>query len=241
MDEQLRAQPDDLVALMRAGRLTPERMAMAAYLGEARALATGVEPWKPVRRRHRRRLGVDWPARIFVECAPLPPKARVWFAALAAGRALEGWGAASEDAALGHAAVVRWCVGDAGIEDLELLYEAFQRPGAIDDANPSPHTCLRLAVSHALNAAYWSAGGEIPADVDAHGPRGTSRRERVVPLMCGIALAFSSMASDGEHWSSQVVARMPPPDRWPDAPESVAQARAIAAALLDPTWPPWGE
>jgi hypothetical protein len=37
----------DLVALMRAGRLEPSRVSMAAYLGDERALATGVEPWVP--------------------------------------------------------------------------------------------------------------------------------------------------------------------------------------------------
>lgn len=47
MDSELRANPDDLVALLRAGRLSRERVAMAAYLGDQRALATGVEPWEP--------------------------------------------------------------------------------------------------------------------------------------------------------------------------------------------------
>ena len=90
VDEHLRANPNDLVALMRAGRLSAERVAMAAYLGDERALPTGVKPWVPPGDR-----GVGSTTQRLLG-AGLTHRERVWLACLCAERLGKRQGGAPE-------------------------------------------------------------------------------------------------------------------------------------------------
>ena len=193
MDEQLRANPDDLVALMRAGRLSRERVAMASYLGDERALATGVKPWRPPRARP------EWvsPARFLMHHAALTHRQRVWLACLCCEHVLD-----TEESKLAAEAALsvtrRWCLGKA---DWHEVYRA--------------HNPLDADSSVAFRLA--------PTVIDA-----------------GLGPDSERLASPGSCAGAVKSAEGSRPIEEREA-EQAWQAQAIAAVLLDPTWPPWDE
>lgn len=214
MDEELRAHPDDLVALMRAGRLSPERVAMAAYLGDARALATGLEPWKPayplwiIAGRHAR----PWPARVLLTGrSSLTTRERAWLLCLCAEHAVaKGWSHGPE-AAETLQAVRRWCRGEAPADDAYACARALAQ--VVDRLEARIRASLidaeaihgRNAGSAVYHAAILAASEFLePADE---------------PIDASIAYAAEVGGASEEAWQDQ----------------------AIAAVLLDPNWPPWAQ
>ena len=100
------------MTLVRAGRLTAERVALAGYLDDARALATGIAPWVPAAAER----GV-WKARLLLSQHEFSPKQLVWLVSLCVEVARENWSGGSElDDAI--ALVRRWCTAD--VPDAEL-------------------------------------------------------------------------------------------------------------------------
>lgn len=190
VDEQLRANPDDLVALMRAGRLAPERVAMAAYLGDERALATGVEPWVPP---PSYRTSVT--ARL-LEAGGLTRREGVWLACLCAERrlSLDDGGPESAEAMRVTRA---WCRGQADESEVVAVLSAVTQ--AEDVAGPtggptSGRTAAILATSTALSD--W-----------------TSEDETDTPANVALLVALRDPAEQA--WQAQAIAAVLLDPEWP--------------------------
>lgn len=109
MDRQLRARPNDVNTLMRAGRLSRDRVAMAAYLGDLRALEAGVEPWQADEPPG----PWQWPVRFVLRYGPLTPRQRVGLVGICAEHApLSGTGRKTMKV------VWRWCRGEATAKEV---------------------------------------------------------------------------------------------------------------------------
>ena len=209
VDEQLRANPDDLVALMRAGRLSRERVAMAAYLGDERAAATGVEPWVPVYSDWTHRSGpapLSWEVVGFGE---LTKRQRVWLAAICAERALEHFPRLREDQVWSHLLKLAraWCRSEGS--DAERQAASLAAPAEADQFEAAGFTPNQ-------EAAAWSAVQVLEATLPYE-----DLRSRTLEA---VASAIAARSHEDKRDAEQA---------W--------QAQAMAAVLLDPTWPPWEE
>jgi hypothetical protein len=213
MDEQLRANPADLVALMRAGRLSPERVAMAAYLGDERALATGVEPWEPPKKRQKKH-GL---ARPVLRFGDLTDRQRVWLACLCVRGMLdrhwrgEGLPQLTEALELTRA----WCRGEvvAEADQARALGAPAFALGELD-VDDDPEETVAGQVSHAVSFVVEAAFGAPPTNPTYQRP--TEDCLRAIDAALSVA---DAEGADDEPW----------------------QAQALADGLLDPAWPPWEE
>lgn len=193
VDEQLRANPDDLVVLMRAGRVSPERVAMAAYLGDERALATGVETWAAGDD------GAQSRARSVIRLGQLSKRARVWLVTACASHAVPP---EAEEIHRFLQRVEQWCRG--------LSDQIHLTPTAAEAIQDSEGKGWRLKT----HEDPWRLSF-VPFGL-SQAAAGTKDAEKL------LLATLDTVTGD-------------------DEAEQAWQAQAIAAALLDPDWPPWEE
>jgi hypothetical protein len=156
VDEQLRAKPDDVLTLLRAGRLTADRVAMAAYLGDERALATGVQPWV-VPDADDEQIRTTNPMYRFLRRGVLSRRERVWLACLLAERVVQrGWpGHLGLQRAISTAR--RWCQGEVTPQEaLEAAGQVERERQALPEVT-DPEDARDEAVHAATNAAQAAA------------------------------------------------------------------------------------
>lgn len=140
VDEDLRAKPGDLVTLMRAGRLSLDRVALAAFLGDPRAMATGVAAWTPPSAPY---TVPHSPSYKVLRWGQLSRRARVWLAATLAEAEV------NDPSAMTVLQIIKqWCRGE--------VYA-----GAVEDA------ANRLDSTDSWAAALVSAS-VVSEDEDAH-------------------------------------------------------------------------
>jgi hypothetical protein len=217
VDAQLRANPQDLTTLLRAGRLSPLRVALAAYLGDQRALATGGEPWE----RAGDELGRwTWPARYVLQHADLSQRERVWLGAACAQRAVQEHSPEPELLAFLEA-VRAWCCGD-----LRKPPTLTPSSGQVDYDDPRHK--VRQALRHLRSAMR---GERVPTAIGwvASASVYAFEVERRARQRAGWAAVWVRVTGRSSE---------PPPGAL-SRDEEAWQARAIADVLLDPAWPGW--
>lgn len=234
MDEQLRRleRTNEVSVLdwLRAGRLAPAHVALAAYLGDPRALATGVQPWAPTSS-----ASVRFPVACVVSEAELTDRQRVWLACTAVlprrqlppgpgplqARLTELGGAVFD-------AVCRWCEGRA---DLRAVVEVFRPAEAAyhklmfedhrSEGRPNPTLYMEVA---------W-----LEEDVSLLRERGAPWAHDLWAAVGPLAAGAISLARPADSWrperrASQGLSFLH--EACEAAPQTAAQA--VADVLLNP-------
>jgi hypothetical protein len=143
----------ELADRLRAGQLSAERVALAAYLGHPSAgLVTS--PWEPPQELN------TWPAQVVVTLAPLSLPQRVWLACLCAEHALAVALPDRREPIAALASARRWCRGEVEAEEVVASL-----PPHLQRAADGPHG--RAAASAAARAAFCAA--ESPREGAGHG------------------------------------------------------------------------
>lgn len=160
MDSELRANQDDLVALLRAGRLSHERVAMAAYLGDERALLTGVEPWEPPEPLPE----WCWRARFVLLFGDLTSQECAWLSALVSARAIDGLWPDDSIPAIAVRATRAWCLGEGTEADASEAAKsawqvAFLASREAESSKRSRAALAAMETAHAATPERERAGG----------------------------------------------------------------------------------
>lgn len=205
MDRSIRANPGDLVALMRAGALHPRRVAMAAYLEAEEALLVGVDPWLPPERDFGRKTRELSGTELVVFALTL--RCRAWLVSEFVDHCREVLGERSDLASEVTRLARGWCEGAASEVELQAAVDA------VEEARLAGSVSFGVA-----RAARFTAGSILDRGKLVSGEQDKG--------------AVASLAALG-------AARGSLPDDCAREAEDTWRAQALAARLLQPTWPSW--